>query len=234
MLFRSRLAGALGVGEGRVWFQLFATWVGFMSDELHLPSTAERFSRGLLPENPVIRQMIGMCPVLAVTNSLAGALTMGLATTFVLVCSNVFVSLIRQQLQPHLRILVYTLSIASFVTIADRLLAAFLPQMSLLLGPYVPLIIVNCIITSRAEACASKQSLGPAIGDALGQGCGFLLGLVCLGFVRELLGNGSLLEHRVLPESWPTALIMILPPGAFLTLGLLIAGVNWWDGRARS
>ncbi len=202
-----------------------------MSDAASMPTASHRLARGVLPENPVFRQLLGMCPVLAVTNSLAGALTMGLATTFVLVCSNVVVSLLRKQLQPHLRILVYTLTIASFVTIADRFLAAFLPDMSLLLGPYIPLIIVNCLIISRAEACASKQTLVPAIADAVGQGAGFVLGLLSLGFVRELLGSGSLFGVRVLPEAWPEWLIMVLPPGAFLTLGMLIAIVNWWDGR---
>ena len=202
-----------------------------MSDAASMPTARQRLSRGVLPENPVFRQLLGMCPVLAVTNSLAGALTMGLATTFVLICSNVVVSLLRKQLQPHLRILVYTLTIASFVTIADRFLAAFLPDMSLLLGPYIPLIIVNCLIISRAEACASKQTLVPAIADAVGQGSGFVLGLLSLGFVRELLGSGSLFGVRVLPEAWPEWLIMVLPPGAFLTLGMLIAIVNWWDGR---
>ncbi len=205
-----------------------------MSDAVQLPSAGERFRRGVLPENPVFRQLLGMCPVLAVTNSMAGALTMGLATTFVLVSSNVVVSLLRRQLQPHLRILVYTLTIASFVTIADRFLAAFLPEMSLLLGPYVPLIIVNCLIISRAEACASKQALGSALGDAFGQGAGFMLGLLCLGFIRELLGSGSLFGVRVLPDAWPDWLIMVLPPGAFLTLGMLIAVVNWWDARTKS
>ncbi len=203
-----------------------------MSQPAQLPSAKDRLTQGVLPENPVFRQLLGMCPVLAVTNSLAGALTMGLATSFVLLSSNVVVSLLRNQLQPHLRILVYTLTIASFVTIADRFLAAFVPDMSLLLGPYIPLIIVNCLIISRAEACASKQGLGPAIGDALGQGGGFVLGLLCLGAVRELLGAGSLFGVPVMPDAWPNWLIMILPPGAFLTLGLLIALVNWWDARS--
>ena len=202
-----------------------------MSDAGTLPSMADRFTRGVLPENPVFRQLLGMCPVLAVTNTLAGALTMGLATSFVLLCSNVVVSLLRNYLQPHLRILVYTLTIASFVTMADRMLAAFWPEMSLLLGPYIPLIIVNCLIISRAEACASKQGLGPAMADAVGQGLGFLMGLLCLGFVRELLGSGSVFGLRVMPEAWPDWLVMVLPPGAFLTLGMLIAMVNWWDLR---
>ena len=204
-----------------------------MHDTIQLPSGGERLARGMLPENAVFRQMLGMCPVLAVTRSLAGALTMGLATLFVLVCSNLVVSALRKLLEPHLRILVYTLTIASFVTIADRFLAAYLPEMSLRLGPYVPLIIVNCLIISRAEACASKQSLPIALCDALGQGGGFVLGLLSLAVVRELLGSGSWFGHRVLPAEWPDAVIFVLPPGAFLTLGMLIAVVNGWTERSR-
>jgi electron transport complex protein RnfE len=196
-----------------------------------LPGAGERFLSGMLPENPVFRQLLGMCPTLAVTNSLAGALTMGLATTFVLVCSNLVVSWLRSLLQPHLRILVYTLTIASFVTMADRFLAAFLPDMSRLLGPYIPLIIVNCLIISRAEACASKQGTWPALWDGLGQGGGFVLGLLCMGAVRELLGAGSLLGWQVMPAFWTNWVIMLLPAGGFLTLGALIALVNWYSQR---
>lgn len=205
-----------------------------MNDSTALPGSQERFFRGLFVENAVFRQLLGMCPVLAVTNTMAGALTMGLATTFVLVSSNLVVSLLRRMLQPHLRILVYTLTIASFVTMADRVLAAYFPEMSRLLGPYIPLIIVNCLIISRAEACASKQGLGTALCDGLGQGGGFVLGLLSLAVVRELLGAGSLFGVPVLPETWPNWVIMVLPPGAFLTLGALIALVNWWtDGSTR-
>jgi electron transport complex protein RnfE len=187
--------------------------------------------RGILPENAVFRQLLGMCPTLAVTNTMAGALTMGLATTFVLVSSNLVVSLLRRLLQPHLRILVYTLTIASFVTMADRFLAAYFPEMSLRLGPYIPLIIVNCIIISRAEICASRQGLVTSLCDGLGQGGGFVLGLLSLAVVRELLGAGTLFGARILPEAWPNWVIMVLPPGAFLTLGALIALVNWMTDR---
>ncbi len=195
-----------------------------------LPGAGQRLIRGLGPENAVFRQLLGMCPTLAVTNTLAGALTMGLATTFVLVSSNLVVSLLRRQLQPHLRILVYTLTIAAFVTMADRFMAAFLPQMSQLLGPYVPLIIVNCLIISRAESCASKQTLAVSLCDGIGQGGGFLIGLLCLGLLRETLGSGTVFGWAVLPDAFPVWLIMVLPPGAFLTLGVLIALVNWWIG----
>lgn len=202
-----------------------------MTTPVSLPGAAERFARGIVPENAVFRQLLGMCPALAVTNTLAGALTMGLATGFVLVSSNLVVSTLRRRLQPHLRILVYTLTIASFVTMADRFLAAYLPDMSRLLGPYVPLIIVNCLIISRAEACASKQGLWTSLSDALGQGAGFALGLLGIAAVREVLGTGAVFGWRVLPEVWPDWVIMVLPPGGFLTLGMLIALVNWLGSR---
>jgi Na+-translocating ferredoxin:NAD+ oxidoreductase subunit E len=197
-----------------------------------LPGSGERFLSGIFPQNPIFRQLIGMCPVLAVTNTTAGALTMGLATTFVLVSSNLIVSLLRHALQPHLRILMYTVTIASLVTMTDRFLAAYLPEMSELLGPYIPLIIVNCIIISRAEACASKQGIWVAAWDGLGQGSGFILGMLALGSIRELLGSGGVFGYQLLPEIWPNWIIMVLPPGAFLTLGLLIALVNAAVARA--
>jgi electron transport complex protein RnfE len=197
-----------------------------MSSPHSLPGAHERFVRGWFTENPTYVQLLGMCPTLAVTSTLPAAVTMALATGVVLLCSNVITSLIRRQLQPHLRILVYTLTIATFVTIVDRLLSAFAPAMSRQLGPYVPLIIVNCIIISRAEACASRQSVGTAVADALGQSGGFLLGLSSLGVVRELLGSGSLWGMKVLPEKFPTMLIFVLPAGAFLTLGILSGILN--------
>lgn len=198
------------------------------------PTTAERFIAGILPENPVYRQLLGMCPVLAVTNSLQPALTMAAATGFVLICANIMISLMRNLLKPHLRILVFTLTIATFVTIADKLLAAYLYQMSKQLGPYVPLIIVNCLIISRCEACSSKENVFNSIVDAVGQGLGFALALGSLAFVRELLGMGSLLGFQVLPSIWPNWGIMVLPPGAFLTLGVLLGTVNWWTSRKKA
>ncbi len=179
--------------------------------------------RGILPENPTYRQMLGMCPTLAVTGTLAGALTMGAATTFVLVASNLAISALRRAIRPHVRILVFTTTIATFVTVADRLLAAGMPSMSERLGPYVPLIIVNCILLCRAEACASRQGLLVSLADGIGQGSGFTLGLASLAVVRELLGQGSLLGLAILPAWWPRLGILALPPGAFLALGLLVA-----------
>ena len=192
------------------------------------PTASERFLNGILPENPVYRQLLGMCPVLAVTAAMLPALTMAAATAFVLISANVIISLIRGQLRPHLRILVFTLTIATFVTIADRFLAAYLYEMSKVLGPYVPLIIVNCLIISRCEICASKQTVRVAVADAVGMSLGFTLALVSIATVREVLGSGTWLGLRVLPEAWPDWGIMVLPPGAFLVLGLLLAAVEWW------
>ncbi|MDO4574317.1 MAG: electron transport complex subunit RsxE [Planctomycetia bacterium] len=195
--------------------------------ESNLPTAWERFYNGILPENPTYRLLLGMCPTLAVTNSVQAALTMAAATTFVLFCSNVMISLIRGLLKPHLRILVFTLTIATFVTVADRVLAAYLYDMSKQLGPYIPLIIVNCIIISRCEACSSVQ--GPLVSavDAIGVGLGFTLGLVSIATVREILGSGTWLGWTVLPNgTWEPWGIMVLPPGAFLTLGVLLAVFN--------
>ncbi len=196
------------------------------------PTALERFWRGIIPENPTYRQVLGMCPTLAVTTNMQGAVTMAAATTFVLVCANIMVSLLRGIIKPHLRILVFTLTIATFVTIADYFLQAFLPDMSKQLGPYIPLIIVNCIIISRCEVCASKQSLAPAIADGFGQGLGFLLGLCSIATVREILGSGTWFGLAVLPtQYWVCWGIMVLPPGAFLTLGCLLGLMNRLQGK---
>ena len=161
------------------------------------------------------------------------ALTMVAATAFVLICANVLVSSIRHLLRPHLRILVFTLTIATFVTIADRLLAAFAYSMSKELGPYVPLIIVNCMIISRSEICASKQGVGTALADAIGISLGFLLALGSVATVREILGMGTWFGLRVLPEGFPTLTLMVMPPGAFLALGVLLALATWVGRRRR-
>ena len=193
------------------------------------PTAFERFIQGILPENPVYRQLLGLCSTLAVTNGLKPALTMAGAVAFVLVSANVIISLIRNLLKPHLRIVVFTLTIATFVTIVDRFLAAYMYPMSKALGPYIPLIIVNCIIICRCEVCASRQSVLTAAADAVGQSIGFGLALGSIAVVREILGTGMLAGIRVLPADWPSWTIMVLPPGAFLTFGLLLGLVNWID-----
>jgi electron transport complex protein RnfE len=167
-----------------------------------------------------------MCPTLAVTAAVKPALTMGLSVVFVLLCSNIVVSLMRGLLKPHLRIMVFTLTISTFVTIADLFLKAFVPRMSETLGPYVPLIIVNCIIICRSESCASKNGLAVSVIDAVGMGAGFTLTLCVLAAVRELLSTGAVFEITVAPEAFVPWAAMSMPVGAFITLGLLLGLVN--------
>ncbi len=186
----------------------------------------QTFLAGLWRENPVFRLLLGMCPTLAVTAALKPALTMGLCVIFVLVCSNIVVSLMRNLLKPHLRILMFTLTISTFVTIADLFLKAYVPKMSEALGPYVPLIIVNCIIICRAEACASKNNLAVSIIDALGMGLGFTFTLCVLGAIRELLSTGKIFEIQMMPGAFVPWAALSMPVGAFLTLGLLLGLVN--------
>ncbi|HSW44553.1 MAG TPA: electron transport complex subunit RsxE [Phycisphaerae bacterium] len=198
-------------------------------------SNIRQFRDGILDNNPVLVQLLGMCPVLAVTNSVENALVMGAAVTFVVVCSNLITSLLRHQIKPHVRILVFTLTIATFVTIADLVLKAYMYDVSKKLGPFVPLIIVNCIIICRAEVVAIRNGPGRSLADAFGIGIGFTGALCVLGIIRELLGSGTLTllsgkwVFQVLPkETWDTHawVIMVLPPGAFLTLGVVIGIVN--------
>lgn len=168
-----------------------------------------------------------MCPTLAVTAAVKPALTMGLCVIFVLICSNIVVSLMRNMLKPHLRILMFTLAIATFVTIADLFLKAFVPEMSTTLGPYIPLIIVNCIIIGRAEACASKNNIIISIVDAIGMGIGFTLTLCILAAIREVLSTGMIFEKiAVMPTNFTPWTAMSMPVGAFITLGLLLGLVN--------
>jgi len=181
---------------------------------------------GLWRENPVLRLLLGMCPTLAVTAAVKPAFTMGMCVVFVLVCSNVMVSLMRDRLKPHLRILMFTLTIATFVTIADLLLKAFQPDMSAALGPYVPLIIVNCIIIARAEACASKNPILLSIVDALSMGAGFTVALCVLAGIREVLGTGKFFEIQVMPKAFVPWAALSMPVGAFLALGFLLGLVT--------
>jgi electron transport complex protein RnfE len=190
------------------------------------PALGQTFMAGLWQENPVFRLLLGMCPTLAVTAAVKPALTMGASVVFVLICSNIVVSLMRNLLKPHLRILMFTLTIATFVTIADLFLKAFLPDMSEKLGPYIPLIIVNCIIICRAEACASKNGLAVSIVDAIGMGLGFTATLCVLAGIRELISTGKIFEVQVMPNAFVPWAAMSMPVGAFITLGLMLALVN--------
>ena len=177
---------------------------------------------GLWRENPTFRLLIGMCPPLAVTTAVQPALTMGLSVIFVLVCSNVVISLMRNLLKPHLRIIMFTLSIAAFVTICDLYLKAFQPLMSEILGAYIPLIIVNCIIIFRSEVCASKNNVGVSFLDAIGTGVGFTIALCILAGIREILASGSFFGIHIMPDKFVPWAAMQMPVGAFVTLGLLL------------
>ncbi|MBN1273676.1 MAG: electron transport complex subunit RsxE [Candidatus Aminicenantes bacterium] len=185
-------------------------------------SISAEFTKGFWDENPVFRQLLGMCPTLAVTTAVINGIAMGLATSFVLIFSSLVVSSIKKIIPSQVRIASYIVIIATFVTMADRFLAAFFPPISKNLGPYVPLIVVNCIILGRQEAFSSKNSIGRSLIDALGMSCGFILALLLLSSIRELLGSGGILGHQILGSWFKPWIIMILPAGAFLTLGLLL------------
>ena len=186
-------------------------------------SIAREFYKGLWRENPVFRLVLGMCPTLAVTTAAVNGIGMGLATTFVLVCSNVVISLLRNLIPPRVRIPSFIVVIASFVTIVDLVMAGFFFQLHKTLGLFIPLIVVNCIILGRAEAFASKYPLADSVADGFGMGIGFTLSLLVLGSIREVLGNGTLFSIPAFGPGFYPFLVMILPPGAFITLGFLLA-----------
>jgi electron transport complex protein RnfE len=178
--------------------------------------------KGLWQENPVFVQLLGLCPALAVTNSAINGLAMGGATTFVLVGSSILVSLFRNLIPKQVRITSFIITIATFVTVVDFSLQALLPQIHKELGAFIALIVVNCLILGRQEAFASKNSFRFAVGDAVGMALGFTVALVLLGGIREILGNGSLFGVSLFGEAFEPWVIMILPPGGFLTLGVLL------------
>ncbi len=185
------------------------------------------FVKGLWKENPVLVMLLGLCPTLAVTNSAINGLSMGLAVIFTLVCSSTLISLVRKIIPKEVRIPTFIIVIATFVTVTDLTLAAFFPDISKSLGPFVPLIVVNCIVLGRQEAFASKNPVHRAIIDALGMSIGFTLTLIVLGSIRELLGSGTIFSFQIMPASFQPWMVMGLPPGAFLTLGLMIGIANW-------
>lgn len=187
---------------------------------------AKIFKNGLIDENPAFVQVIGMCPTLAVTTSAINGLGMGLSTTVVLICSNIVISLIRKIIPDKIRIPAFIVVIATFVTLVGMLLKAFVPALDAALGLFIPLIVVNCLILARAESFASKNGAVESAIDGVGMGLGFTLALTVLGCVRELLGNGSLFGLSLFGASFQPILLFILPPGAFLTLGFLLAGFN--------
>ena len=189
----------------------------------------ERLYNGIIKENPTFTQVIGMCPTLAVTTSVENAIGMGLATTAVLICSNAAISLVRKVIPSNIRIPAFVIIIASFVSIVELLLKAYLPSLYSSLGIFLPLIVVNCIILARAEAYAFKNTIISSALDGLGMGLGFTLSLTVLGTIRELLGTGKILNIAIMPVTYEPAIIMILAPGAFFTLGILMALLNVYN-----
>ncbi len=195
-------------------------------------TTAQQdFLRGIWRENPVLVQLLGLCPALAVTNTVENSLAMGLATFFVLVSSSILVSLFKDLIPKQVRISAYILVIATFVTLADLVLAALVPDIHKALGAFIALIVVNCMILGRQEAFASKNPVGRAILDAVGTGIGFTIALVMIGGFREVLGYGSFLGYPVMGDSFEPWIIMILPAGGFFTMGFILLGFAWWEER---
>jgi electron transport complex protein RnfE len=191
------------------------------------------FKKSLWQENAVFRLLLGLCPTLAVTTSAENGLGMGLATTFVLVGSNIVVSLLRKVIPSKVRIPAFIVIIATFVTVVQLCMEGYFYPLYKALGIFIPLIVVNCVILGRAEAFASKNSLVPSLVDGLGMGTGFTLALFVLGAVRELFGSGALLGYAVFGPGYQPLILMILPPGAFIAMGLLLALMNWFDARRR-
>jgi Na+-translocating ferredoxin:NAD+ oxidoreductase subunit E len=191
------------------------------------------FFKGIWEINPTFKQILGTCPTLAVTVSVENGIAMALATTFVLVFSSLFISIVRKLIPSQVRIAAYIVIIAGFVTVADLVMKAKFPELSKSLGPFIPLIVVNCIILGRAEAFASKNTPVRAFLDALGNGAGFLLSLTVISSIRELIGSRSILGYQIMPNGFEPLLIMILPAGAFLTYGLLMGFSNAYADRKK-
>jgi Na+-translocating ferredoxin:NAD+ oxidoreductase subunit E len=199
------------------------------------PNTPQAvLTRGLWHENPVLVQTLGLCSALAVTNAVANSLAMGLATAFVLVCSSAIVSLMRKYIAHEIRITTYILIIATFLGVADLSLEAIVPEVHKSLGAYIALIVTNCVVLGRQEAFASRQPVGLSILDALGNGTGFTIALLLMGIPREVLGNGTFLGVHVMPHGFQPWVVMMLPPGGFFMIGVLLLVANWHDLRAKS
>lgn len=196
-------------------------------------SLFQEISKRVWTDNAVFRLLLGLCPALAVTTSAENGLGMGLASTFVLVCSNIVVSSLRKLIPARVRIPCYIVVIASFVTVVQLCMEAFFYDLHKALGIFIPLIVVNCLILGRAEAFASKNRLVPSVVDGFGMGLGFTLALFVLGAVREIFGAGALFGVSLFGPEYQPLLLMILPPGAFLAMGLLLAGMNRIDARRR-
>jgi len=197
-------------------------------------AVVREFTKGLWKEVPPFRLVLGLCPTLAVTTAAKNGVGMGLATTFVLVCSNLIISILRNAIPKKVRIAAFIVVIASFVVIVELMMQAYFYPLYKILGIFIPLIVVNCIILGRAEAFASKNSVLPSIADGLGMGLGFTMSLTLLGAIRELLGNGTVFGIHVMWESFRPFGIMLKPPGAFICLGLILSFMNWISSKQRS
>lgn len=191
-----------------------------------MSNSFNNLTRGIIRENPVLVMLLGMCPTLGVTTSAINGLGMGLATMFVLLMSNMAISCVKKIIPDIIRIPSFIIIIASFVTVLEMLMQAYAPSLYAALGIYIPLIVVNCIILGRAEAFASKNGIFQSLLDAVGMGLGFTLALLLLGSIREILGNGSIFGYSFITENASPMLLFIMPPGAFLALGGIIAVVN--------
>ena len=184
------------------------------------------FTNGLVKENPIFRLLLGMCSTLALSTQASNGIGMGLAVMFVLVCSNVFISLLKNVIPNTVRIPCYVVVIATFVTIVQMVLQAYLPELNASMGVFIPLIVVNCIILGRAEAFANKNNVVLAFADGLGMGVGYTIALTFVGIIRELIGSGTVFGHVVLGSWYQPMILVILPPGAFIVLGLILGALN--------
>jgi electron transport complex protein RnfE len=205
-----------------------------MSDPSSSARAYAEFAKGLWKENPVFVQVLGMCPMLAVTNTAVNAVAMGAATLFVLVGSSFLVSLLRHHIPKQVRISTYIVIIATFVTVIDYALKAAAPEVHRELGAFIALIVVNCLILGRQEAFASRNTVKLAVLDALGMSAGFAFALLCLGSVRELLGSGSLFGVSLFGPNFEPWVVMILPPGGFIMLGLILLFFAWLQERGKA
>ncbi len=196
-----------------------------------MKSLWKTFKQGIIYENPLLMLMIGLCSALAVTSSVANGVGMGLAMTFVMLFSEIVISIFRKVIPNSVRIPIFIIIIAAFTTMVDLVMKAYFPDLSKSMGVFIPLIVVNCIIMGRVEAFASKQKVMPAIFDSLGMGLGYTWVMVAISVVRELLGNGSLAGIPLMPASYQPILFFILPPGGFLVFGLFISFNIWLKGR---
>ena len=200
---------------------------------MRVTTPKQDFARGIWNENPVLIQMLGLCPALAVSNTVANSLAMGLATFFVLTGSSLLISTFKKFIPHEVRISTYILVIATFVTIADMSLEAIVPEIHKALGAFIALIVVNCMILGRQEAFSSKRPVGRSLLDAFGTGIGFMIAMLMMGSVREILGNGSFLGLSLFGQHYEPWLVFVLPPGGFFTIGFILLAMNWIEGKRK-